>query len=172
MILIPDCRVVALEEWKRILPSSAVTSATASCAAKSSAKKICCKHRIIYKMEDLVLLSILLEDYLQRIKSLESFRTILAVHGFFQETTINDRDQSCLPLCATRITGVSPDITCFTNSTIFEAAYFAVTVSFSSPLQFTSLFSPVEDACLLIGQTSNFLLFKYSIITLVFALVF
>ena len=48
-------------------------------------------------MEDLVLVSIFLplEDYLQRIKSLESFRTIRTVYGFFQETTINDRDQNC-----------------------------------------------------------------------------
>ena len=28
-------------------------------------------------------------------QSLESFRKIRAVHGFFQETTINDRDQNC-----------------------------------------------------------------------------
>ena len=43
----------------------AVTSATASCAAKSPAK-ISCKHQIIYKMEDLVLISIFLplEDQL------------------------------------------------------------------------------------------------------------
>ena len=37
LFLIPDCRVVALEEWKMILPS-AVTAATASCAATSPAK--------------------------------------------------------------------------------------------------------------------------------------
>ena len=95
MLLIRDCRVVALEEWKMILPS-AVTSKTASGAAESSAK-LSCKHRIVYKMEDVVLFSIFLplEDYLQRMKSLESFRTIRTVHGFFEETTINDRDQHC-----------------------------------------------------------------------------
>ena len=93
-------------------------------------------------MEDLVLFSIFLplEDYLQRIKSLESFRTIRTVHGFFQERTVNDRDQNCYHY----VTGVSPDITCFPNSTIFKLRT-PVTVSFSSPLQFTGLFPQLNS---------------------------
>ena len=48
-------------------------------------------------MEDLALfLSFLpLEDYLQGIKSLQSFSTILTVHSFFQEKTINDLERNC-----------------------------------------------------------------------------